>query len=129
MVTHIGDRESDIYEEWATILHKYNHLLIRARQDRRLFDQKISLYSYLQQPIAGTYTIDVPADKRIPRFDRKAWLKVRFGQVKIQRPKSLKGFDYPNSVSLYAVEVEEICPPTEQEPIHWRLLTTHDVLS
>ncbi len=54
---------------------------------------------------------------------------VRFGRVKIRRPIALKAFDYPPSVTLYAVEVEEICPPAGQEPIHWRLLTTHDVLS
>lgn len=27
MVTHIGDRESDLYEEWATVPDGYNHLL------------------------------------------------------------------------------------------------------
>ena len=130
MVTHIGDRESDLYEEWATVPDGYNHLLVRVRQDRRLFDQEQSLYRYLkQQPCEGTYTIDVPADKRIPRVARKAWLTVRFGQVKIRRPEALKAFDYPESVTLYALEVEEICPPAGLEPIHWRLLTTHDVLS
>ena len=130
MVTHIGVRESDLYEEWATVPDGYNHLLVRVRQDRRLFNQKQSLYAYLrQQPVVGTHTIDVPADKRIPRVARKAWLKIRLGQVKIRRPIALKAFDYPPSVTLKAVEVEEICPPTGQKPIHWRLLTTHDVLS
>ncbi len=130
MVTHIGDRESDLYEEWATVPDKYNQLLVRVCQDRRLFDQEQSLYSYLrQQPVVGTYTIDVPADKRIPRVARKAWLKVRLAQVKIRRPDTLTAFDYPASVTLYAVEVEEIAPPTGQKPIHWRLMTTHDVLS
>ncbi len=67
--------------------------------------------------MVGTHTIDVPADKRIPRVARKAWLKVRLGQVKIRRPQALKAFDYPLSVTLDAVEVEEICPPTGQKPI------------
>lgn len=35
--------------------------------------------------------------------------------------------DYPASVSLYAVEAKEVNPPAGQEPIHWRLLTTHEV--
>ncbi len=43
MVTHIGDaygglrlRESDLFEEFATVPNKNNHLLIRAWQARRL---------------------------------------------------------------------------------------------
>ena len=31
MVTHIGDRESDLYEEWATVPDQYNHVLVRDR--------------------------------------------------------------------------------------------------
>ena len=78
-------------------------------RDRRLFNQKQSLYSYLkQQPCEGTYTIDIPADNRIARVGRKAWLAVRFGRVKIRRPEALKAFDYPPSVTLYAVEEDGI---------------------
>ncbi|MFM7383173.1 MAG: IS4 family transposase, partial [Microcystaceae cyanobacterium] len=37
MVTHIGDRESDLYEAWATIGDgRHEHLLVRSSQDRRL---------------------------------------------------------------------------------------------
>jgi hypothetical protein len=130
MVTHIGDRESDLYEEWATVPDGYNHVLVRIRQDRRLFNQNQSLDSYLrQQPCEGTYTINVPADNRIERISREALLTVRFCRVKIRRPEALKDFDYPPALNLYAVEVEEVCPPVGQEPIHWRLMTTHDVMS
>ncbi len=32
MVTHIGDHESDLYEEWATVPDEYNHLIEQALQ-------------------------------------------------------------------------------------------------
>ena len=48
--------------------------------------------------------------------------------VKIQRPDKLNAQDYPSSVQLYAVEALEVNPPPGQEPIHWRLLTTHQVV-
>lgn len=34
LVTHIGDREADIYEEWATVPDQSNHVLVRVRTDR-----------------------------------------------------------------------------------------------
>lgn len=129
MVTHIGDRESDIFEEFATVANQYNHILVRSRQDRRLFGKPESFYSYLnEQPCEGTYTVDVPAEPRIGRIAREAFLVVRRAMVKIQRPDKLSACDYPESVTLYAVEALEINPPAGQEPIHWRLLTTHRVV-
>ena len=48
MVTHIGDRESDLYEAWARIGDgRREHLLVRSSQDRRLLGQEKSLYKYL----------------------------------------------------------------------------------
>jgi hypothetical protein len=48
MGTHIGDRESDLFEEFATVPNKNNHLLIRACQDRRLLGRSQSLFDYLR---------------------------------------------------------------------------------
>ncbi|MDZ8241484.1 MAG: IS4 family transposase [Nostoc sp. ChiQUE01a] len=129
IVTHIADRESDMYEEFATVANQDNHLLVRARIDRRLVGKTPSLYTYLnQQPSEGTYTVDVPADARIGRTAREALLIVRRGRVTIQRPDKLNGQDYAPSVTLYAVEAVEVNPPPGQQPIHWRLLTTHQVV-
>jgi Transposase DDE domain len=130
MITHIGDRESDLYEEWATVPDAVNHVLVRVHQDRRLLGQTDSLYQHLrQQPIQGAYAVPVLADPRIGRTAREAWLSVRIAPVAIQRPAKLKGYDDVPSVELYAVEVEEIHPPVGQEPIHWRLMTTHRVVT
>lgn len=129
MVTHIGDRESDIFEEWATVPDQHNHVLVRVRQDRRLWGMSQSLYTYLRlQPGEGNYTIEVLADPRSGRTAREALLIVRCAPVQIQRPDKLSAQDYPKSLTLYAVEAQEVCPPAGQEPIHWRLLTTHRVV-
>lgn len=129
LVTHIGDRESDLYEEWATVPDAQTHVLVRVCQDRRLLGQADSLYAYLrQQPGEGTYSVAVLADPRIGRTAREALLVVRTARVEIQRPDNLSAQDYPPSVSLYAVEAKEVNSPAGQEPIHWRLLTTHCVV-
>lgn len=128
-VTHIGDRECDLYEEWVSVPDAHNHVLVRVRQDRRLLGQNDSLYAYLNQQVCeGTYSLEVFADPRIGRAARSAWLSVRTALVPIRRPDNLSAQDYPPSVSLYAVEAKEVNPPTGQEPLHWRLLTTHEVV-
>lgn len=130
LVTHIGDRESDLYEEWARVPDAHNHLLLRVCRDRHLLGRSESLYGYLaDQPCEGTYTINVPADARIGRRAREAWMAVRFTPLEIRRPKQLSATEYPPGVRLYAVEAKEINPPADQEPIHWRLLTTHAVMT
>lgn len=129
-VTHIGDRESDIYEAWCQIPDGYHHLLVRVKTDRGLADSSRSLYELLsQQPVEGTYSVEVLPDERIGRRARTAWLAVRFSNVAIQRPGNLSVHDYPSQVKLWAVEAVEISPPADQEAIHWRLLTTHSVES
>ena len=129
IVTHIGDRESDIFEEFATVPDENNHLLVRACQNRRLLGKSESLFTYLKkQPIEGTYFINLEADKRIERKAREAFLTIRCAKVKIQRPDKLNNKGYPDFVELYAVEVEEVNPPQGTEGIHWRLLTTHNVV-
>lgn len=118
LVTHIGDRESDLYEEWSRVPDAQNHVLVRVCQDRRLSGQADSLYTHLsQQPGVGTYSVAVLADPRTGRTAREAWLSVQLALVQIQRPDNLSAQDYPASVSLNAVEAKEVNPPVGQEPI------------
>jgi hypothetical protein len=130
LVTHIGDREADLYEEWARVPNRNTHVLVRVHQDRRLLGQTQSLYAYLSaQPCEGTYTLQVTADPRRGRTARGALLRVRCTSVQIQRPDKLKQEDYPPSITLYAIEAKEVNPPAGQTPIHWRLMTTHPVVA
>ena len=127
-VTYVGDRESDIYEAWVRVPDVQTHLLVRACRDRRLQDRATMLYETLsQQPCQGTYAVEVMADPRIGRGTREAWLAVRFTPVTICRPQKVSAQDYPETVTLYAVEAREVTPPAGETPIHWRLLTTHPV--
>lgn len=128
-VTYVGDRESDIYEEWVRVPQAHSHLLVRACRDRRLHNSPGGmLYDTLsQQPVQGTYAVEVIADSRTGQGSREAWLAVRFAPVTICRPKKVSAQDYPETVSLYGIEAKEVNPPPGESPIHWRLLTTHEV--
>jgi len=124
MVTVIGDRESDIYEEFDRIPDGRTHLLTRACRDRalvgggKLFD------------IAGTWPVrhclklEVRAQPGRPA--RTAKVAVRFGEITIKRPGNCSDPAAARQLTLRLVEVRDL-DPTVKEPIHWRLLTTHTV--
>jgi hypothetical protein len=126
MITIIGDRESDLYPFWATLPGPNLHLLGRVMHDRYLAD-KSSLYAAGEHfAWAGTRTIDLPA--RGPNCPaRSAHLKVRFGPVSLRRPDGKHHRHLPESAAFTLVEVVEEAPPENTEPLHWRLLTTHEV--
>jgi hypothetical protein len=125
MVTVVSDREGDFYAEWATVPGPNFHLLTRVMQDRRLADGGNLYAAGASFPVAGTAAIELRG--RGPKEpSRQAHLTLRFGPVVLQRP---QGSDrrLPKSVPLNLVEVVELDPPAGVEPVHWRLLTTHDV--
>jgi hypothetical protein len=126
MITVIGDRESDVYEEFARVPDERTHLVIRSCQNRRLAEGG-SLYERLAgQAIAGEYEIEIEADARVGREGRRAQIEVRFVEVEIAAPAASKGSEKP-SVRMWAVEARERNVPSGVEPIVWRLLTTHRV--
>lgn len=130
MVTFVADRESDIYEEWARIPDERTHLLTRACCDRNLANGG-KLYEWLDaQPIQQTYAFEL-ASRPGKRSARTAQMSVRFGRVSIKRPASCSDKSAPEEVELSAIEVKELADsvPANEEPIHWRLLTTHEVTS
>jgi hypothetical protein len=125
-VTVMGDAESDMFPMWATVPEANFHLLIRAQADRRLAGGGTLFAAADAFPVAGRQVIELPA--RPPdRAARKAKVEIRFGNVEVCRPANEKDRTLAKTVALHLVEVREIDPPANVEPLHWRLLTTHAV--
>lgn len=139
IVTIIADRESDIYEEWDRIPDDRTHLLTRSNSDRKLADGGTLSEWVAAQPVALRFMLDVPAraagsaykstnGKRSgPRTAHRAHVEVRFGRVRIAKPQHCKAEKKYIELSVVDVlEVPDTVKPGEQ-PVHWRLLSTHVV--
>lgn len=122
-VTVVGDRESEFFAAWALLPAPGFHLLTRAMQDRVLVGGG-RLSSAALAP-GGTATIELPP--RPGRPARKAALTLRFGRVRLRRPKNTVERGLPASVEVSLIEVLERDAPPGSEPIVWRLLTTHAI--
>jgi hypothetical protein len=130
-ITGVSDRESDIYEHFAS--RPLNmHLIVRACQNRQIDSGSgdppglLFCYSDNLKP-HGVVTAKIPAAPG--RKAREAQLAVRFSHVTLLKPVNARGADLPASIALTLVDVREASQPEEGEPIHWRLLTTHEVSS
>lgn len=128
-VTIIADREADIYEEFLLVPDATTHVLIRSRSDRRLADQDQTLHRYLEgRSVAGSYPLEIRSNNG--RRARQAHIEVRLGAVRLAKPVSNHHDEaLAESVEVYAVEACERTEtvPEDEEPILWRLLTTHSV--
>ena len=126
-VTLIADRESDIYEEWVALPDARFALLTRASRDRKLAGGERLFSVAADWPEADRLVLDLPPRKG--RRARRATLALKYGSVRICRPRHCSTPGLPEEVVLQLVEVKEIDPPPGEAAIHWRLLTTHAVRS
>jgi hypothetical protein len=127
MVTVIDDREGDIYEKWARLPDERTHLLTRACRDRSLADGGRLFAGLAGLPEAHRFTLDLPA-RPGKRGARTAHMAVRFGRIRICRPRHCSDRATPSEIELFGIEVGELNPPPG-DAICWRLLTTHAVES
>lgn len=128
-VTFIEDREGDIYEQFVLVPDQKTHLLVRSRTSRKLTNSS-DLYKEVDLvPVAGTYTIDVPTDKRKNQYRRTAQVELRFTPCNIQCPENLRSKAYPPSIKLWCISVKEVEEHKSSKPISWKLLTTHQIQS
>jgi hypothetical protein len=129
-LTIIGDRESDIYQEFVDLKTGYSDLLVRSKENRVLYGEDKKLYEYLSdQPVSDKYKIQVHGDKRKNREPREAVIEVKYCKVKISRPRDHIDKSLPEYIELTAIEAREsnATVPDGEKPILWRLLTTHQV--
>jgi hypothetical protein len=122
-LTVIGDRENDVFEAFAD-RPDGTDLLVRAMHDRMLEDEGRLFETIDTLPVAACDTIDIAA--RPGRKARQAKIEIRYSQVQLARPRSAQK-QGPASVRMTVVDVREEGPPKGEPPIHWRLLTTHEV--
>jgi hypothetical protein len=126
MITVIDDREGDIYEKWARLPDRRTHLLSRACRDRAMAGGGTLFATLAGLPERHRFTLDLPA-RAGKRQAHQAQLSVRFAKIVICRPAACSDPNAPRQIELSAIEVREIDPPPGEEPVLWRLLTTHDV--
>jgi hypothetical protein len=137
LLTVVADREADIYELWDRLPDERTHVLVRASQDRLLVhseedkeEKERKLFGYMDSlPVEGSYILDLPATKKRSKHD--AVMVVRFGQVRIKRPQSRmdKSSSSDILVSIIDVREDDSSVVGNEAPIHWRLVTTHEVKS
>ena len=128
LLTIIGDRESDIFSEFALVPDGRTHLLVRSRIDRKLAGGDGKLYEKLSgQGQKAVYDLEIKGNKK--RQPRIARMSLKYVKARIKRPKKLDNKDYPAHVDMWAIEAreqQETIPKTEA-PVVWRLLTTHPI--
>jgi hypothetical protein len=127
LITVINDREGDFYAHWALTPCPNVHHLSRVMHDHALVKGGTLRKAVKRVAFSGKAVIDLA--QRLDRRARKAHLSLRFGRVVLQRPQNTKDKDLPESVAVNFVEVVEQHPPKGAKPLHWLLLTTHEVES
>jgi hypothetical protein len=122
-VIEVGDAEADIYEYLDYKLQQHQRFIVRVAQDRALSDADQHLWAYLaSQPQLGQWEVLVP--QKGGRPSRLATVEVRAAWVTLRPPHRAKGRRL-RPLSLWAVLVEEIDPPSQvEEPLCWRLYSS-----
>ena len=126
--TVMGDRESDAYDFMKEALEAGCDFLIRSSHDRKggAGEDSGRLTELLgKRGPAGEYSFPLPG--RQGRSNRTAVMEVRFMPVSVHAPG--EGADGRESLDVYCVHVKERADsvPAGEEPVEWRLLTSHEV--
>lgn len=124
-VTFIEDKEGYIYEQFAMVSDGRSHLLVRSGTTRNPGNGN-SLYKEVDaEPIAGVYTIDLPADSRKHQYRSRAEIALRFMGCEINCPVNPKNKGYPVTIALSCIWFKEIGKASGA--INRKLLTTHRI--
>lgn len=131
VMTVVADREADIFELFSRVPQENVHLLIRSTYERlcQLNNgaDPLRLGELMERSLKrGEYEFEVRHGSG--RQKRMAQMELRFEKVTLRAPVNSPGAS-KDTVCLYCIYVKEKAssvPPSEQ-PIEWRLLTTHTV--
>ncbi len=131
---HVCDRGADDYEVFLHAWRQHCGWVIRACHLNRLIvtpqSADITLEEHLDaQPVRGRQTLEIPATTSRPA--RTAELELRFASFALPTPTVTNAWirehapDEP--LPMWVVELIEIDPPVNAEPVRWVLLTSECV--
>jgi hypothetical protein len=132
-ITFISDRESDIYQLLSRTPDERTDLIIRSRDDRKLYDRNGTMTELLNElPPGGNYRLNLKGDYRKHRRTREALLNIKWSEVNIKKPGPISTSKLDKQfVTLTIVEAREddsTCTDRDNL-VHWILLTTKKVES
>jgi hypothetical protein len=130
---HVCDRGADNFEVFCRLLRQRSQWVIRAAQLDRLVipheGPKCRLDDHLATcPVAGTYDLNLKATTASPA--RTAQVEVRSSSLKMPAPQSVSPFVKRTGIReipTQVVEVREVNPPKNVEPLHWVLYAAQEV--
>lgn len=139
-VVHVMDREGDKYELFAHLKEHDERFVVRSMHDRRLSDKMhhgLSLREMAQQQpvqlerdvhLSRRTASTAPRSKALApsRPSRAATLSITATSVVLRRPNTLSA-DFPPTLSLNVVHVQELHPPAGEKPVVWTLLTSESI--
>jgi hypothetical protein len=118
----VGDREADVYDLLAAKRPAGVELLMRASWDRCVEGPERYVWATEEaHPVVEHLVLQVP--RRGSQPGREATLTLRFCPVTLCPPRHRKAEGLP-SVTLWVVQVREVEPPPDVQPIEWLLLST-----
>ena len=124
--TVVADRESDIYEALYRIPLTGCDYILRSSSDRKVDTDGCKLSEKMKSlPCRHRYALTVKGNHS--RKNRQTEMELRFGSVTLLRPDTASP-DCPDSLTVNCIHVIETGNvPSNESPIEWRLLTTHQV--
>ena len=125
-ITSIGDRENDFYDFFAQVPDSRTDVIVRAKHNRLLSNGE-KLFDHMNQAKPqGSYELELPPITG-KRKKRTAQIEIKFSEIVLPKPKHNTN-DIDEEIKLTCIEAHEIGNiPRQEEPVQWRLLTTHSI--
>ena len=124
---HIGDRESDLYELMAMPRFEHIHYLFRAQFNRKLSDSTAAedkLFADIaRKALKATIKVLVPTAEN-SAIKREATLEIRAANYTFSASGYTVSEKNDRRTNSNFIELKEVNPPKDTEPIHWRLITS-----
>ena len=122
---HIGDRESDIYEQFCTAAAHGTNFLVRTCVDRLAVDGKQTISAVIKDAkVKALHQVEVRDAKGTVSW---ATVEVKYKRLQVFPPIG-KQKKYP-SLTLTVIHARERVEPSGRAPIDWKLITNLPVRS